>query len=684
MSASPQLTRRSFLAVIGVGGASFALGNFDGLATENKGASLEPNAFVRLDPDGTVTIWASKSEMGQGIKTGLAMILAEQMDCDWTKVKALQADGNGAKYGRQGTGGSGSTRSMMQQLSQMGASARSMLLEAAAAKWGVDKATCRTDNGVVYHDATKKSITYGELASAASELAVPEGNVPLKARSEFRIVGKPTHRVDNREVVTGKALFAQDVQIEGAAYGVISRRPAFGASLRSFDDADARKVPGVIDVFRVSSGVAVIADNTWAALKGREALKVQWDIGPNASINTAELRKRMIECVGEHPAAPGGAKVIEAVYDFPYLAHYTMEPMNAVADVKPDRCTVWAPSQSPDGVQTQVARMLSLDAGAVTVHVPLLGGGFGRRGAGDFVADAVEASRQAKRPVKLLWTREDDMRNDGYRPMSLHAMRGAVDSSGKPVMFNHQFIKAQGGSTRSAGNPSNARLLYQIPNCTQMSGAAASPIPTGAWRSVDHSQVNVAIECFIDELAQAAGKDPLQFRRENTSDRRMLRMLDLAEEKSGWKNPLPPDISRGVACFDGYGGKTVHVVELSTDGGGVKLHRVVCCLDPGYCINPKSVEAQMQGACVDGLSTALYAEITIEGGAVVQSNPLNYGWVRMHQAPKIEVHIVEGDPQPAGMGETGYPGVPAAVANAVAAATGRRVRKFPIKLAELE
>ena len=682
MSAAPQITRRSFLGVVGVGGASFALGCYPGLSDE-KGASLEPNAFVRLDPDGKVTIWASKSEMGQGIKTGLGMIVAEQMDCDWSMVTVLQADGDGAKYGRQGTGGSGSTRGMMQQLSQMGAAARAMIVEAAAAEWGVDKSTCRTANGKVYHDASTRSKPYGDLASAAAKLTVPEGNVPVKPRSEFSLIGKPTLRVDNHDVVTGKAVFAQDVQVEGAACGVIARRPAFGAQLRSFDATETKKIPGVIDAFRVGSGVCVIAENTWAALKGRDALKLDWDRGPNATLSTEDLRTRLRECVGEHPAAPAGARVVEATYEFPFLAHYTMEPMNAVADVREGSCTVWAPSQGPDGVQTQVARMLNLPTSAVTVKVPLLGGGFGRRSNGDFVADAVQASQLARRPVKLLWTREDDMRNDGYRPMSLHAMRGAVDADGRPVMFNHQFIKAQGGSTRTASNPSPARLVYNIPNCTQMNGAAASPIPTGAWRSVDHSQVNVSIECFIDEMARAAGKDPLQFRRENTSDRRLLALLDVAEEKSQWKRALPPDLFRGVACFDGYGGRTVHVVELSCDGGAVKLHRVVCCLDPGYCINPKSVEAQMQGACVDGLSTALFAEITIKDGGVVQGTPFDYEWVRMHHMPKVEVHIVEGDASPAGMGETGYPGVPAAVANAIAAATGKRVRKFPVRLNEL-
>jgi isoquinoline 1-oxidoreductase beta subunit len=609
------------------------------------------------------------------------MILAEHMDCDWTKVKALQADGDGAKYGRQGTGGSGSTRGMLQQLSRMGASARAMIVEAAATEWGVDKTTCRTENGVVYHDASKRSKKYGELASAAAALTVPE-TAPLKDRNDFRIVGKPTLRVDNHDVVTGKALFAQDVQVENAAYGVISRRPAFGASLKSFDDTEARKTPGVIDVFRVSSGVCVLATNTWAALKGREALVCDWDLGPNVGVDSAELSKRMRECVGEHPAMPEGAKVVDATYDFPYLAHYTMEPMNAVADVRADSCTIWAPSQGPDGVQSQVSRMLGLPIEKVKVHVPLLGGGFGRRSSGDFVQEAVEASRQAKRPVKLFWTRDDDMRNDNYRPMSHHAMRGAV-LDGKPVAINHQFIKAQRGAARTASGPRNMGMPYNIPNATQMGGAADSPVPTGAWRSVDHSQVNVAIECFIDELAHAAGKDPLQFRRENTTDARLLEVLRVAEEKSGWKTPPPSGVHRGVACFDGYGGRTAHVVELSIVGNKVKLHRVVCVVDCGYAINPKSVEAQMQGACVDGLATALFAEITIDKGGVVQSTPMDYEWMRMDSMPKLEVYVLENDPQPAGMGETGYPGVPAAVANAVAAATGKRVRKFPIRLDEL-
>lgn len=681
MSAAPQLSRRSFLGVVAVGGASFALGSYSDAATTN-GGSLEPNAFVKLDPDGTVTITVSKSEMGQGVKTGLAMIVAEHMDCDWSRVKVLQADGDGAKYGRQGTGGSTSTRSMHRQLAQMGAAARVMLIDAAAQEWGVDKTGCRTDNGRVIHDASGKSKNFGDLAAAASSIEVPSGEVPLKDKSKFRIIGKPTKRVDTPAIVTGKAVYAQDVQVPNALYGVVSRRPAFGASLTSFDDADARKVPGVVDVVRISSGVAVLAQNTWAAMKGVEALKTTWNPGPNAGVDSAELVRRTREAVGEHPPMPEGATVVDASYDFPYLSHYTMEPMNAVADVRADSCTVWVPSQGPDSVQQMVARSLGLPATAVTVHCTLLGGGFGRRSQQDFVADAVEASRAAKRPVKLMWTREDDLHNDYYRQMSHHAMRGAV-MDGKPVAFNHQFIGAGGGTTRTASRPSATRNVYNIPNMTMMSGGAASPVPTGAWRSVNSSQINPAIECFIDELARAAGKDPLQFRRENTNDRRMLAVLDMIEEKSGWKKPLPAGMARGIAVYDGYEGRIAHVVELSVKDGEIKVHRAVCCIDTGTTINPLAVEMQLEGAFIDGLSTALYAEVTIEKGGVVQSTPYDFEWTRLHQAPKTEVYIMESGDGPCGIGEIGYPSAPAAVANAVAAATGKRVRKFPIKLDEL-
>ena len=381
---------------------------------------------------------------------------------------------------------------------------------------------------------------------------------------------------------------------------------------------------------------------------------------------------------------PGGAKIVDASYDFPYLSHYTMEPMNAVADVKADSCTMWVPSQGPDSVQSMVSRMLNLPASSVTVNCTLLGGGFGRRSQVDFVQDAVEASKKAQKPVKLLYTREDDLRNDFYRPMSYHAMRGALDSSGKPVGFSHQFISVGGGSSRTASRPGQAGLVYNvIPNATQMNGGAASPVPTGAWRSVNNSQVNPAIECFIDEMARAAGKDPLQFRRENTTDPRMLKVLDLVEEKSGWGKALPQGWGRGIAIYNGYEGRVAHVIELSIENGEVKVHRAVIVIDTGTTINPMGVEMQMQGSCVDGIATALYAGITIEKGGVVQSTPYDYEWARLQHGPKTEVTIIESGDGPCGMGEIGYPSAPAAVANAVCAVTGKRVRKFPIKLDEM-
>jgi isoquinoline 1-oxidoreductase beta subunit len=355
MSVAPQLSRRSFLAVVGAGSASFALGSFSDFGSKSN-ASLEPNAFVKLDPDGLVTITVSKSEMGQGVRTSLAMIVAEQMDCDWTKVRVLQATGNREKYGPQQTWGSQSTRSMYQRLCEMGAAARMMLVDAAAKEWGVEPATCKTENGKVLHAASGRSMDFGDLASAAAAMPVPSGSIKLKERSAYRIVGKDQHRVDNRDVATGKAIFAQDVQVPGALVGVISRRPAFGATLKGFDDTETRKVPGVVDVFKVSTGVCVVAENTWAAIKGREALKPEWDLGPNATLNSAEISKRMREAVGQHPEMPAGAKVVEATYDFPYLAHYTMEPMNAIADVRADSCTVWAPSQACSTFRPRASR----------------------------------------------------------------------------------------------------------------------------------------------------------------------------------------------------------------------------------------------------------------------------------------------------------------------------------------
>ncbi|MCH7905310.1 MAG: xanthine dehydrogenase family protein molybdopterin-binding subunit [Armatimonadetes bacterium] len=689
MIQTTQLSRRTFLQVVGVGGAGLALGCYTGpaLAAGSDAESLIANAFVMVDPDGKVTITVARSEMGQGVRTSMAMIVAEQMDADWKHVVVVQAPGDGAKYGSQRTWGSQSTLSQYDRLSDMGAAARVMLTAAAAKKWDVEPATCRTDACIVYHDASGRSATYGELTEDAAKMPIPE-EPKLKDKSEFKIIGQPLLRVDNQDVVTGKAIYTQDVQIPGAVHAVIERCPAFGGKLISFDDSAARKVDGVLDVIEVSNGVAVIAEHTWAAFQGRDALDIEWDLGPNATLDSAEINRRLRAEVKEHPSVPAGSKLVDATYDFPYLAHFTMEPQNAIAIVKAGSCEIWAPSQAPDMLQQNVSRSLDLPIEAVTIHVPLLGGGYGRRGRGDFAMEAVEVSKKIAKPVKLQWSREDDTRHDYYRPQSHHSLRGAV-SAGRPVAWNHQMIKAGGRGGRGGAAP----IPYAIEGASMVTGSAASSVPTGAWRAVDHGMIGPAVECFIDEMAVAAGKDPYEFRRDNlremfnrdgTKDERMLNILNLVAEKSDWGKSMGENRGQGIACFDGYGCRIAHVVEVTiNEYDEIKVDRVTIAIDPGLAINPKGVEAQLEGCCIDAISATLLAKITIRDGGVVEADPNDYLWARMYDSPKIEVHMINDTARPGGMGETGFPSMPAAIANAVFAATGKRVRKFPIVLDEL-
>ncbi len=680
------ITRRSFLAVIGGAGAAFTLGCYSPEAFTGTGeaagvATFEPNAWVGVASDGSVTITVSKSEMGQGVRTSLAMAAAEDLDADWSKVTVANAEGDSQKYGRQGTGGSSSTRSMHQKMREMGAAARSMLVAAAADTWSVKPEKCTTEGGRVIHPDGKKSLGYGELAAKAAAMPVPvNAEIKLKDPADFRIIGKPTLRVDNVHVVRGEAQFGIDVRRPGMVYATLVRPPAFGGSLESVDDSDARKVAGVLDVFRSSDGVAVVATNTWSAFKGRAALKLKWNTGPAAGVSSASIRDSLKESLGKHAETPAGSKVVEATFELPYLAHSTMEPMNAVASVTPEGCEVWCGSQSPDSARDQVAQALGLPPEKVKVNLMLLGGGFGRRSNNDFVMQAVEIAKVVKKPVKLLWMKEDDIQHDWYRPICHHSMRGAVQG-GRAVMFSH--VMAEAGMRPTPARQRRMEFPYEIPGAAMTYSSVDAPVPTWFWRSVEHTQINVVNECFLDELAHAAGQDPVAFRRSLITDPRLRKVLDIVAEKSGWGTPLPKGSGRGVTCTQAYGSYAAHVAEVSVHGDEIRVDRVVAAIDPGLVVNPKGVEAQMLSACSDGVATALHAAITIKDGAVEQSNWSDYEWLRFDAAPKVEVHISgEGD-SIGGMGEVGYPGVPPAVANAVFAATGKRARKFPIRVSEL-
>jgi len=681
------LTRRSFIQIVGGVGATLILGSFPALAcadldkkNKKKAVAFEPNALVKVDSDGSVTVTIVAPDAGQGSRTAIAIIVADELDVDWHNVKVVQAPTDRKLYGYQGIGGSNTIRSLYGQLRDVGATARTMLVAAAAKNWNVDPSTLKTSKGHVVSNDGKKSISYGDLTASASGMPIPTEKPTHKTPEEFNLIGKGASRVDNHDVATGKAIYGLDVKVPGMVYAVIARAPAFGASIKTVDDAAAKKVEGVLDVVRVPSGVAVVGKNTWAALKGREALVVEWDLGSNAGNNSAKVREKLKSGLKEHLEMPAGSKVVEATMDFPFLAHATMEPLNAVADVKEDSCTIWAGTQQPTGAQQGAARILKIPAEKVTVHVTLLGGGFGRRLFDDYIQDAVQVSKAIGKPVKVMMSREDDMRHDFYRPACHTSFKGAIDSDGNPVGWSVQAIQAGG---RSSGSFGEAGINYNIPKAGMLQGSQQVGVPTGPWRSVENTLFNVAHECFIDELAKAAGADPFEFRRKLITDDRLKKVLETAAEKSGWHDPLPAGHGRGIACFRGYGSYAAHVIELSVEGNKVKLHKATCVVDCGLAVNPKGVEAQMQGACTDGLSTALRAAINIENGGVVEGSWTDYQWMTLNAMPKIDVTILQGADHPGGMGEVGYPSVAPAVANAVAAATGKRVRKFPIKISEL-
>ena len=669
------ISRRSFLLALTAGGAGAAFSVLPGsdsvfaaLIPPETAASFEPTAWVRIDPDGTTTITVAKSDMGQGVRTSLAMIVAEEMDADWSKVKIRQArpdTGNGSLS----TAGSSSVSGSYGNLRRQGATVRAMMISAAAKTWGIAEANCTAANGVVSERNGSRTLSYGELTDAAAAIPVP-GSPQQKNPANFTLIGKPKQRVDNRDVVTGKAMYGLDVRIPGMKYAVIALAPTYSATLRTFDASEALKIPGVIKAERVNgiNGVVVVAENTYAALRGRDALKIEWTFGGNATIDSATISSRLKAGIGTTADVPANSAIkIQAEYELPYLAHATMEPINCVADVRTGSAEVWCGTQNPDGVLSAVAQATGLPSSSIRVNNMLLGGGFGRRIGNDYASYAARISAAFKMPVLFMFTRADDMKNDGYRPASYHVLKGGLTADGQITGWVQRFVPGQMGEDPP----------YQIPSPSTSNGTLSSPVPVAAWRSVGHTAGVFVNECFIDELAHAAGKDPYQFRRNLLPAGRMRDALDRVAELSEWTKPLPAGWGRGMAICDAYS-YVAHVVEVSVLNNILKVKRVVAVVDCGIAVNPLGVKAQMEGACVDALSTALKAAITIEKGAVKQSSFSDYEWLRMHETPKIEVHIIPSTRSPQGMGEAGYPSVSPALCNAIFDATGRRIRKLPV------
>ncbi|MBK9246627.1 MAG: molybdopterin-dependent oxidoreductase [Ignavibacteria bacterium] len=676
----PKPTRRSFIigiSAVGVGmvlNSTLAGGSLLRTLQEESAQSFEPTVWVKIDPDGTVTITVAKSEMGQGIRTSLAMIVAEEMDADWSKVKVKQARPN-AGNGSLGTGGSGSVSGSYNNLRRAGATVRSMMISAAAKKWSIAEANCTTKKSVVTEKNGTRQATYAELIDVAATISVPT-NATLKNVANFTLIGTRQPHIDNPDIVSGKAIYGLDVRIPGMKYAVVAMPPAFGASVRTFDASDALKIPGVIKAERVPgiSGVVVVADNTFAALQGREALKIEWNMGNNVSIDSSVISSRMKTSVGTVSDVPATSAIkIEAAYELPYLAHATMEPMNCVADVRTDSAEIWCPSQSGDGVLNAAAQATGLAASKITVNTTLMGGGFGRRSNTDFASYAARISLTFKMPILFMFTRADDMKNDGYRPASYHSFKGGLSADGKVTGWIQKVSPSNMGE-----NPT-----YQVPSPSLTGGSLSSPVPTGAWRSVQHSSTVFVNECFMDELAIAAKADPYQFRRNLLPAGRLRDVLDQAASRAEWTKPLPPGWGRGIACTDSYA-YCAHVIEVSvSDIGILKIERVVAVIDCGVAINPMGVEAQVEGACVDALSTALKSAITIEKGAVKQSTFIDFEWLRINEMPKIEVYIIPSTSSPRGVGEAGYPSVSPALCNAIYDATKKRIRSLPVQQSQL-
>ncbi len=716
MSAS----RRGFLKASAAAGAGLAIAFYlptESCADETPAKAFVPNALLRVDPDGRVTITVPRSEMGQGVRTSLPMILAEELEADWSRVTVEQAV-PGPAFARLRTSGSGSVYATWRPLRVAGATARELLVTAAAARWGVDRATCRAENGAVVHTDSGRRLGYGELATAAAALPLPTTTPPLKDPKRFRIVGTRVRRVDGPRIVTGAAGYGLDVRVPGMRFATIARCPVFGGSVARVDDARARAVPGVRAVARVSTGVAVIADSTWAAMKGRDALAIAWDEGPNREFDSTSYRERLEAAskTGGHPTRREGegaaalaraARRLDATYVYPFQAHLPVEPANSVADVRADRCEIWSPTQNPDRIRTEAAALLKLPPEAVRVNVTLVGGAFGRRLGVDYALEAVEASRAAGAPVQVVWSREDDTRHGFYQPASVHWVRGGLDAKGDLVAWAH--TKA-GYLQNFLGRPSAEDLAdpgfwqipswgvydipYSIPNVETSYVELEAPIPNGPWRSVFSPSSTFARESFVDELAHAAGRDPLEFRLAMLKDSRMVRageltldqgrlakVLRLAAEKAGWGGPLPKGWGRGIAA-NIYDQDTfvAYVVEASVDGGRIRARRVVCAADPGTVVNPAGAEAQIEGGIVFALSTALGGEITFKGGRCEQSGFGDCPVLRMDEMPAVEIHLAPSGADPAGLGEPPVPPLAPALANAVFAATGRRIRRLPLKI----
>ena len=677
------------------------------------------DAWIHLQPDGKAILLLEKCEMGQGVFTGLPMILADEAELDWETVSVQQS------LQSTGTGGSGSTSGGYLPLRRAGAVVREAMIGAAAQKWSVSRESCVAERSKVLHRATGRSFAYGELVSDARRLPLPDANqVPLKAPSQFKLIGHPTPALDIPGKVMGTAQFGLDVRRPDMVFAVVARCPTFGGTVKGFETTKALAVPGVLKVFEIeprgfgiysAGGIVVVAKSTWGAMQGRKALTITWDDGPHRNESSDALTTNLRQALageGKVVRSDGdvdrslaeGAKRIEAMYEFPFLAHATMEPMNTTIRVHDNQCEVWCPSQSPDWARSAIAKELGFSEQQVVVHTTFMGGGFGRRYIGDYPTEAAQIAKHVDGAVQLVWSREDDMTHDFYRPAACHKLQGSLDREGKIAAWSHHIastsirvqwdppgkVKPESAEVGGAVNPP-----YPLPVIKVSYTPVESAVPRGWWRSVEHSFNGFAVECFVDELASAAGQDPYLFRKalltaglkqpakgkEAPDLSRLMAVLDLAAAKAGWGKPMGQHQGRGIACGTAYG-YLAHVAEVTVQDGNIQVDRVIAAVDCGQVVNPDGVRQQIEGAIVFALSAVLKGEITIANGQVQQTNFNGYDLVRMPESPRVEVYLVDNHLEPSGIGEAGVPYLGPAVANAVFAVSGKRLRKLPLRMNE--
>jgi isoquinoline 1-oxidoreductase beta subunit len=713
MSEIINMSRRDFLKTGAVVGSGLILG-FSLSPRRGRGRALAAaagpftlNAFVHVGTDDVVTMIVNKSEMGQGVYTSMPMLVAEELECDWSKVRVESAPVapvyNHTVFGTQMTGGSTSVASEWVRLRKVGAAAREMLIAAAAKMWNVSKTSCRAEKSMVIHTSGKK-LSYGQLAEKAAAMPVPK-SVPLKKPSTFKIIGKATPCIDTPEKVDGKAVFGIDVRLTNVLTALLARPPVFGGKVKSVSSEKAKAVPGVKAVTQIESGVAVVAEDFWSAKKGREALTVVWDVGPLGTLSTEAIREQYVQ-LAKTPGAvarrqgnlaqalAGAARQLHAEYEVPYLAHAMMEPLNCLIDLRANGCEIWTGTQAQTDDRDAAARVLGLKPEQVQLHTTFLGGGFGRRANphSDFVTEAAQVAKAIKESVRVLWTREDDIKGGYYRPMWYDRLSAGLDAKGNPVAWQHTIV----GQSIIAGTMFEGRLArggidetsvegaadipYAIPNILVDLHSPRTGVPVQWWRSVGHSHTGFVVESFIDEVAHTAGKDPYEFRSTLLAKHPRHRgVLELAARKAGWGKPLASGHARGIAVHESFNTFVAEVAEVSVNTDGrVRVHRVVCAVDCGRTMNPATIEAQLESAVVFGLTAALYGEITLKEGRVEQGNFNDYPMLRINEMPRVEVHIVQSKEAPSGMGEPGVPPIAAAVANAIFAATGKRIRRLPI------